>query len=310
MRDNFVHLDPADVSSISEVLPYEPTLSSWHPQQTDVFLCNYQGHPAHEIPTYNSDYHIIPLWKFGTPAIVEARMDGKRMSPTEFGHGESGLIPAGVNHWGVWDRPVDITVMFVSTQFLDRISRNLLKQDRLELIPQHNTADRSLYHLGMAIEQDVIEGKSMGTIYTQSLLTAFAMRLLKNHSTTSVDPYTFDLSIPNPRIELVTQYINDNLDRDLQLIDLAVISGYTEDYLSRLFKKSIGTSLYQYIIQQRIHRAQELLHHRNLTFQDIAKRCGFHTHTNLTRHFKRIVGITPTAARATIYSHKDLALIQ
>ncbi|WP_373542547.1 hypothetical protein [Chamaesiphon sp.] len=73
--------------------------------------------------------------------------------------------------------------MFVNPQFLDRLAENLLSSQRVELIPQHQTEDRSLYHLGMAIKHDAIEGRSMGTLYTQSLAASFPVRLLKNHGT-------------------------------------------------------------------------------------------------------------------------------
>ncbi len=97
--DNLINVNFQNFDSIAPILPYQPTSSNWHPQETDAFFCHYHKHPAHEVPTHCGDLHTIPLWEFGSEALVEGRMDGKRMAPTHFGHGESGIIPAGVDHW-------------------------------------------------------------------------------------------------------------------------------------------------------------------------------------------------------------------
>ena len=259
------------------------------------------------MPTHCGDLHTIPLWEFGSEALVEGRMDGKLMAPTHFGHGESGIIPAGVDRGGAWHTSIDVTMMFVNPQFLDRLAENMLNSQRVELIPQHQTGDRSLDHLGMAIKHDAIEGRSMGTLYTQSLAASFAIRLLKNHGTIAPKPLGGDLQLPDQTLDRVIEYINDRLHEDLSLADLAKIGGYSQYYLCHLFKKLMGISIYQYVIAQRIQRAQELLHRRDLNIGDIAVRCGFANNTHLTKHFKRIVGITPKQARAILWGGKDLS---
>lgn len=304
--DKLINVNSHNFDSIAPILPYQPTASNWHPQATDTFFCHYHAHPAHEVPNHCGDFHTIPLWEFGSEALVEGRMDGKRMAPTNFGHGESGIIPAGVEHWGAWHSPINVTIMFINPQFLDRLAENRLNSQRVELIPQHQTGDLSLYHLGMAIKHDAIDGRSMGTLYTQSLATSFAVRLLKNHGTIAPKPLGGDL-LPNQNLDRVIEYINDRLHEDLHLADLAKIGGYSQYYLCRLFKKSIGISIYQYVIAQRTQRAQELLHRRDLNLGDIAVRCGFANNTHLTKHFKRIVGITPKQARSLLWGGKDLS---
>ena len=234
-------------------------------------------------------------------------MDGKLMAPTHFGHGESGIIPAGVDRGGAWHTSIDVTMMFVNPQFLDRLAENMLNSQRVELIPQHQTGDRSLDHLGMAIKHDAIEGRSMGTLYTQSLAASFAIRLLKNHGTIAPKPLGGDLQLPDQTLDRVIEYINDRLHEDLSLADLAKIGGYSQYYLCHLFKKLMGISIYQYVIAQRIQRAQELLHRRDLNIGDIAVRCGFANNTHLTKYFKRLVGITPKQARAILWGGKDLS---
>jgi AraC family transcriptional activator FtrA len=51
--------------------------------------------------------------------------------------------------------------------------------------------------------------------------------------------------------------------------------------------------------QQRIARAQELLERTDASVEQIAASCGMGTATTLRRHFHRAVGVSPTAYRAT-----------
>ncbi|WP_373542592.1 helix-turn-helix domain-containing protein [Chamaesiphon sp.] len=64
-----------------------------------------------------------------------------------------------------------------------------------------------------------------------------------------------------------------------------------------MFKKLIGISIYQYVIAQRIQRAQELLRRCDFTIGEIALRCGFANNTHLTKHLAPEYLVTPIARR-------------
>ena len=64
-------------------------------------------------------------------------------------------------------------------------------------------------------------------------------------------------------------------------------------YFCRLFKQSTGITPYQYLITCRVDRAKVLLLQRKLSIGDIALEVGFSNQSNFTKHFKRLVGVTP-----------------
>jgi len=70
-------------------------------------------------------------------------------------------------------------------------------------------------------------------------------------------------------------------------------------HLARLFKQVLGVSPHQYLIQVRVNSARSLLSagsgERSLA--EIAAAVGFADQSHLTRHFKRITGITPRQFR-------------
>ncbi|MDJ0596591.1 MAG: helix-turn-helix transcriptional regulator [Pleurocapsa sp. MO_226.B13] len=52
-------------------------------------------------------------------------------------------------------------------------------------------------------------------------------------------------------------------------------------------------SPHQYLIKSRIERAKELLSQKHKSIADVALQVGFTNQSNFTRHFKRLVGVTP-----------------
>ncbi|HEY9665038.1 MAG TPA: helix-turn-helix transcriptional regulator [Allocoleopsis sp.] len=86
-----------------------------------------------------------------------------------------------------------------------------------------------------------------------------------------------------------------HLETDLSVAEIADAVQMSPYYFSRCFKQSIGLSPYQYILQQRIERAKQYLLQRDLTLAEVAQQVGFASQSHLNRHFKRFVGMTPTA---------------
>lgn len=97
------------------------------------------------------------------------------------------------------------------------------------------------------------------------------------------------------QLKQVTDYIEHHLDQDLTLSELATIAQISPSYFSALFKQSIGLAPHQFVIQRRIERAKQLLRQGKASIADIAHDLGFTHQSHLSRHFKRLVGVTPKA---------------
>ncbi len=68
-------------------------------------------------------------------------------------------------------------------------------------------------------------------------------------------------------------------------------------YFCRLFKQSTGISPYQYLMQQRIERGQQLLRRTDWTVTAIAMDCGFNNQSHFAKYFRHYVGTSPKQFR-------------
>ncbi len=96
----------------------------------------------------------------------------------------------------------------------------------------------------------------------------------------------------NERINVVLSYIENNYMENLTINLLSEIACLSPFHLLHIFKKNVGISLHQFIIQTRIKKFKE-----KAIFQedilDLALSCGFYDQSHLIKTFKKHVGTTP-----------------
>lgn len=99
------------------------------------------------------------------------------------------------------------------------------------------------------------------------------------------------------------EWARRRLDRPLSLADLAARAHLSERTLTRRFRAETGTSPLQWLLEQRLGRARELLETTALPMGRIAESCGLGTADSLRQHFAGRVGVAPAAYRAA-FSHR------
>jgi AraC-like DNA-binding protein len=92
-------------------------------------------------------------------------------------------------------------------------------------------------------------------------------------------------------------YFGRHAESHISRWKLADSINVSEDYLTRIFHREIGLSLWDYLSRLRIFLAADLLRRTDDTIQDIASRTGFQDHAYFCRVFKKIYGVPPGQLR-------------
>jgi transcriptional regulator GlxA family with amidase domain len=98
------------------------------------------------------------------------------------------------------------------------------------------------------------------------------------------------------------------LDEPLTLDDLARHAHISTRTLVRRFQAATGTTPLQWLLMQRVRRAQHLLEATDEPVERVAGLAGFGTAANLRQHFTRSVGVAPMAYRRTFRPPQDMAV--
>jgi AraC-like DNA-binding protein len=102
------------------------------------------------------------------------------------------------------------------------------------------------------------------------------------------------------RISLACEFISSHLPEAIYVADLAAIVGLGKSAFSRLFKKSTGRTVPQYVNELRIARACLLLAETDLTVSQIAMDCGFVSPAHFQRQFREHQHCAPVAYRSRV----------
>jgi AraC family transcriptional regulator len=104
--------------------------------------------------------------------------------------------------------------------------------------------------------------------------------------------------LPQGRLRAITGHIEKHLDASLTLEQLAAVARLSPYHFARQFKAATGLPPHRFVILRRVERAKHLLQTGgDLSLAEVAALAGFSDQSQLSRHFKRLVGVTPRQFR-------------
>lgn len=96
-------------------------------------------------------------------------------------------------------------------------------------------------------------------------------------------------------------YIEQNFQNDITIEALAEMVGIDRSYFGKIFKKALGKSPQEFLMNYRMVKAAELLRMTELTVGDIGNAVGYPSNIQFSRAFRNIYGVSPSAWRKENY---------
>lgn len=106
------------------------------------------------------------------------------------------------------------------------------------------------------------------------------------------------------RLVQLLAWAQQRLDQPLTVVDLARQANTSPRHLGRQFRSVTGQTPLQWLLTQRVRRAQELLEGTDKSVEAVAAATGMGTATTLRRHFKRMVGVPPDTYRRSFRAER------
>jgi sigma-54 dependent transcriptional regulator, acetoin dehydrogenase operon transcriptional activator AcoR len=110
-------------------------------------------------------------------------------------------------------------------------------------------------------------------------------------------PPTRSGGLPRYKLRRVIAFIDTRIGEAISLEDLAAVAGVSRFHFHRQFKKSLGSTPHDYILQARIERAKELLIESDLTVGEVSGAVGFVDQSHFSHIFRRFTAMTPRSFR-------------
>ena len=97
---------------------------------------------------------------------------------------------------------------------------------------------------------------------------------------------------PDVYVSHALDYIRKNYDT-IKVKDVARYIGINRSYLTNIFKKKMGVSPQEYLLQYRLDKGSKLLLETRLSIQEIAQKIGYDNPLTFSKMFKSVYGVSP-----------------
>ena len=149
-----------------------------------------------------------------------------------------------------------------------------------------------------AMSADIADGCPGGTLVGDSLVVALVNWLLNHVSGDATAERTE--ALPKAALDRLVEFVEERLDQSLSIEELATVVGLSPRHLCRVLKATIGASPHQWVLSRRVDRVAMLIRQGTTDLADIAIATGFSDQSSMSKVFKRVLGVTPGAYRATL----------
>lgn len=248
----------------------------------------------HELEFPGHSHHLLCLLLSDGNQQKMTRI-GEQESEKPQAKGDFWICPAKVTGLWAWES-IDESLMFViDPLFLSRTAQQVggLDANKVELLSTVSAYDPQIEAIARLFRTELDTSSMGGQLYAESLMQVFTIHLLRKYCAFEPKISHGSSGLPTHRLQQVLDYIHIALDQPLRLAELAEILGMSQYYFCRSFKESMGIAPYQYVLQQRMEKAKELLRQEKYTIAEIALLVGYSDQSRFAKHFKKYVGVTP-----------------
>lgn len=207
------------------------------------------------------------------------------------------LLPPNEEHtyYANDDDPWDIFwVHFTGNSIDEYIPQEALQKNGFLIIDKTSTEDmQMLMSQFWQMIQALSAGFSYQSVFYSSQVLGATLAYVSLQSFLPHDAYTMG----NEYITKAVKYIYDHFEEKVSLSTLTEVLDVSKSYLSRIFRRTVGTSVNRFILDIKMKQACYYLKDTNLAVHQIATRLGYDDPYYFSRIFKKVMGSSPRIFR-------------
>jgi len=197
------------------------------------------------------------------------------------------LMPRGTRSKWSWNSDCDRFDLIVLPDALG-------DEHKIDTVDYFLFRDKELENICRHLCREISLRDSADRLYVETLAIDIASLLLHDYCAGSESAKCMPRGgLTRNRARRVVEYIEANLGRALTVRELADVAELSTYHFLRMFKKTVGLTPYQYLLERRVERAKEMLRSKPASLAEVALAIGFSSQSHFTTAFHRAVGATP-----------------
>ncbi len=207
--------------------------------------------------------------------------------------GDIQIVSKGIKHSIVSDNDSRLRYIhfaFDFNEYSSRVLQEFYGQCKNVLLQDDGNISRILNML----VNEYASSADFTDIMKESLVKAALVLIWRrvNSKTSAYRPIISDKPIGSTVYNII-KYIDNNINEKLTVSRIAKKFSYSDEYISRLFKKKTGVSVKKYISATKMKYAQSLLAEKKCSLNEITELMGYSSLQAFCKAFKKYTGYTP-----------------
>lgn len=263
---------------------------------------------------------VLALFR-GSGMRIDARGINGPWSAASFYDGDLGLRVG----WGApaemrWKTLSNASAAPPTIQFHMHLSKEILAHTveevagrdpaQMTVVERRGFRDPLLTQIGLALWHELEQPSPAGKLYAQTAAQLLAVHVVRHYTTIGgAVKEAIRGTLTPQQLQRVRDFVQCHLSQEISLDALAKQTGFSSYHFARLFRRATGETPHQFVVRQRIERAQSLLEEPNMPLTQVAFATGFANQSHLSQHFKRQLGLSPSMYRRERSIRTDVAQV-
>jgi AraC family transcriptional regulator len=279
-------------------VPGEVQLASDALGWRDVALRSYLYKPLDVSVPPLRDFMLVAYRQGPTP--MDRKVDGPWSHEFMVPGNVSLLTRAEESHWH-WTKEIQVTHLYLSVGILAKVAAESFDRDvaAVTLRDVLKIDDHVLRRSVAAVADEACTSILGGQLLVDAVATQVCVQILRCYSTVAFREERVTSGLSPMQAKKVARYIDEHLDQQLVLNDLAKLTRVSGSHFLRQFRRRFGCAPHHYVLQQRVARAQHLLAKTNMSLKEVSAYSGFSDQSHMTRVFQSFLHTTPGVYRGS-----------
>ncbi|WP_269716550.1 helix-turn-helix domain-containing protein [Caulobacter sp. NIBR2454] len=229
----------------------------------------------------------------GALRISDFRCDGQRFRGALKDGGVATFATGSFMEIEWASRPTYHLLTFASEDVEDALAR-LGVGRRPQLRSRLQVGDAVLEGLYANFVEEAERGWPKGAVFAEWFALSILMRTAEICTDAEGSAIDRARGLAPRQLARALELIDQGIDQNLTLSDLASAVGLSRFHFARRFRQSTGVSPVKHLINRRLDRAFQLLRTGTRSVMEVALACGYENTSHFTRAFRTRFGMTPS----------------
>lgn len=206
--------------------------------------------------------------------------------------GDAFLIPMGVEAWYEADMEDPWAYIWVGITGLkadDYLrSAGFMEKEPIQKVEKIESLHRCIEEMLKAHQLS-----QANELKRNGLLMMFLSTLIQEYESKAPSPVKKNMYQSSVYVRHAMEYIWYNYNQKIKISDLADYIGVNRSYLASSFKKMVGCSPQEYLLNFRMEKAKGFLNNTNMQIREVAEAVGYSDQLAFSKMFRMYYGVSP-----------------